>query len=402
MEKLFNYKYLDKNHLKGFHTYKYSAIDTSPLSNYVMHPLWNASVKLLPKWIAPNLLTFAGFLLMVASVVLLGLYDYGCYGPLRDNVQVVPDWVFTVCAVFIFVAYNLDGMDGKQARRIGVSGPLGEMFDHGLDSYVVFFIPYALMTVFGRDNEYTVSVFRGFILIMSVSLNFYVSHCEKYNTGTLYLPWGYDISMWVSSLLFLVPGLYGPRVYHIYLFGYKFVNVLEVVVHATGLFTTLPIAFYNVYMAKKNNTIIYKSILDMVRPVWSMLIMNATILVWVIKSPNNILEYDPKAFILLYGTHFSNIACRLIVAEMSKQKCDIVTWMCWPLRAAVAISLFFPHIEIIVFYCTFFFSLAAHLHYGVCVVIITFLYYSFNLKQFKHKFFFYFLTFLAYLVSKLY
>lgn len=25
-----------------------------------------------------------------------------------------------------------DGIDGKQARRIGLSGPLGELFDHGL------------------------------------------------------------------------------------------------------------------------------------------------------------------------------------------------------------------------------------------------------------------------------
>ncbi|CAH0403053.1 unnamed protein product [Chilo suppressalis] len=368
MEMFFNYKYLSKKHLKGFDTYKYSAIDTSPLSNYVMHPLWNVSVKLLPKWIAPNLLTFAGFLLMVAAVVLLGIYDYGCYGPLRATVQVVPDWVFTACAVFIFVSYNLDGMDGKQARRIGLSGPLGEMFDHGLDSYVVFFIPYALVTVFGRDHGYTISVFRGFLLVMSVSLNFYVSHCEKYNTGTLYLPWGYDISMWVSSLLFLMPGLYGPRVYHTYLFGYKFVNLLEIVVHATGLFTTLPITIYNIYIAKRNRTILNKSVIGMVRPVWSMLLMNAAILVWVIKSPNNILEYDPKAFILVYGTFFSNISCRLIVAEMSKQRCDVITWMCWPLLAGVSVSLYLPHLEIAVLYIIFVLSLAAHIHYGVCVV----------------------------------
>lgn len=55
--------------------------------------------------------------------------------------------------------YQLDGIDGKQARRLGVSGPLGEMFDHGLDSYIVFFIPYSLISVFGRD-EYSIPVFR--------------------------------------------------------------------------------------------------------------------------------------------------------------------------------------------------------------------------------------------------
>lgn len=40
---------------------------------------------------------------------------------------------------FTFVRYRSsdsrsisDGIDGKQARRIGLSGPLGELFDHGL------------------------------------------------------------------------------------------------------------------------------------------------------------------------------------------------------------------------------------------------------------------------------
>lgn len=29
-----------------------------------------------------------------------------------------------------------DGIDGKQARRINLSGPLGELFDHGLGEYL--------------------------------------------------------------------------------------------------------------------------------------------------------------------------------------------------------------------------------------------------------------------------
>lgn len=37
--------------------------------------------------------------------------------------------------------FHLDGIDGKQARRIGLSGPLGELFDHGLDSYTAILIP---------------------------------------------------------------------------------------------------------------------------------------------------------------------------------------------------------------------------------------------------------------------
>jgi ethanolaminephosphotransferase len=57
-----DYHYLGQDVLKGFDSYRYSCQDTSPLSKYVMHPFWNLVVKLCPQWVAPNLLTFVGFL----------------------------------------------------------------------------------------------------------------------------------------------------------------------------------------------------------------------------------------------------------------------------------------------------------------------------------------------------
>ncbi|KAI8432862.1 hypothetical protein MSG28_013789 [Choristoneura fumiferana] len=368
--KIFNYKYLTREHLKGFDNYKYSAIDTSPLSQYVMHPFWNTVVKFIPKWIAPNLLTFAGFLCMVASVILLLVYDYHCYasggppGYKRMEGDEIPRWVFTACGVLLFLAYNLDGIDGKQARRIGVSGPLGEMFDHGLDSYIVFFIPFCLFSVVGRD-EFSVSAFRGYLAVTSVVLNFYVSHWEKYNTGTLYLPWGYDLSMWVSSIFFLIAGTRGAEVYKFYLFGeVTFTQGLEVAIHATGLFTTLPIAIYNVYLSYKNRSGKMYSFLEMLRPLFSILVLTTIITVWAIKSPNDIVEYDPRTFLLLFGTLFSNIASRLIVAEMSDQRCDLVTWLLWPLLAGVSLSLWLPAAELVVLYTFMPLSILAH----VCTI----------------------------------
>ena len=34
-------------------------------------------------------------------------------------------------AIGLFAYQSLDAIDGKQARRTGMAGPLGEMFDHG-------------------------------------------------------------------------------------------------------------------------------------------------------------------------------------------------------------------------------------------------------------------------------
>ena len=44
-----------------------------------------------------------------------------------------------------------DGCDGKQARRTGTSSPLGEMFDHGLDSWSAAFFIFNVYSIFGRE-----------------------------------------------------------------------------------------------------------------------------------------------------------------------------------------------------------------------------------------------------------
>ena len=93
-----------------------------------------------------------------------------------------------------------DGIDGKQARRTNTSGPLGEMFDHGLDSWAAFFIPACLWSVFGR-LDYSISSVRFYFVLCNVLICFYSSHWEKYLTKVLFLPWGYDISQ-VNVFLF--------------------------------------------------------------------------------------------------------------------------------------------------------------------------------------------------------
>lgn len=41
----------------------------------------------------------------------------------------------------------LDNLDGKHARRIGASSPLGLMFDHGCDALTTFLFTQGLGTI---------------------------------------------------------------------------------------------------------------------------------------------------------------------------------------------------------------------------------------------------------------
>lgn len=89
-----------------------------------------------------------------------------------------------------------DGIDGKQARRTGTSGPLGELFDHGLDSYSAALIPIYVFSIFGTN---ALTPTRMFFVVWNVFLNFFLTHFEKYNTGVMFLPWAYDFTMWVRN-----------------------------------------------------------------------------------------------------------------------------------------------------------------------------------------------------------
>lgn len=154
-------------------------------------------MQFFPKWLAPNLITFSGFLLTLANFIILGYYDYHFNAADDYKHNIIPQWVFLLASFNIFMAYTLDGIDGKQARRTGTSGPLGELFDHGLDSYTAVLIPIYMFSLFGRAD---ISTMKMHCIVMLVLSNFYFSHFEKYNTGVMFLPWGYDFTMWVRKI----------------------------------------------------------------------------------------------------------------------------------------------------------------------------------------------------------
>ena len=64
-------------------------------------------------WVAPNLLTFTGFLLTVLNFLLFSYYDYGFHALTKDNVNndYIPSWVWALTAINLFVAYTLGEHD---------------------------------------------------------------------------------------------------------------------------------------------------------------------------------------------------------------------------------------------------------------------------------------------------
>jgi ethanolaminephosphotransferase len=71
---------------------------------------------------------------------------------------------------------------------------------------------------------------------------------------------------------------------------------------------------------------------------------------------------------LLVGTIFSNISCRLIVAQMSNTQSETFHWMTPILAIGFGVSFLIPSLERFIIYAFLVLSSLAHWHYGAVVV----------------------------------
>lgn len=367
-------KYLSRDVLAGFDKYKYCSVDTSPVSNYVMHPFWNWLVQFYPMWIAPNVLTFAGFLLLVLQFFIFTLYDNYFYASddTHPEYSPLPNWIWLFAACCMFWAHQLDGTDGKQARRTNTSSPLGELFDHGLDSWATLFMPLGVYSVFSRGSDYSIGPERMFVLLIAVMIMFIASHWEKYNTGILYLPWGYDVSQLGMTLIYLATYFGGYKVWKFTVpaMGLTPGEVFEMIMQFSVWGFGLPMCFWNVYVSYRDKTGKGLSFYESLRPLLPAILEFSLFTIWANSSSYNILNRHPRLFFVAMGTIFSNIACRCIVNGMSNTRCQAFNWLLIPL-IAIVLGVLTIHLGVLELYLLFaycIFVTAAHIHYGICVV----------------------------------
>ncbi|RLN97147.1 hypothetical protein BBJ28_00007853 [Nothophytophthora sp. Chile5] len=119
--------YVSQEGSEKLRTYEYHGADNSLVYKHVLTPMNDFLVELLPLWLAPNLITLIGLLLVGGSHAM-----FVSYCPLLEGDA--PWWAFVLAAAALFAYQTLDNLDGKQARRTDSSSPLGLLFDHGCDA----------------------------------------------------------------------------------------------------------------------------------------------------------------------------------------------------------------------------------------------------------------------------
>ncbi|OWR48307.1 ethanolaminephosphotransferase 1 like protein [Danaus plexippus plexippus] len=338
-------RFLSKDQLEGFEKYKYNSIDTSILSTYVMHPFWNWCVQFCPVWVAPNLLTFSGFLLTVINFLLFSYYDYGFHALSKENFtnDSIPNWVWAVTAVNLFVAYTL----GENHIKIIIA----ELTSH--------------------DIQDELTPLRFYFVIWNIFLNFYLTHWEKYNTGVMFLPWGYDFTMLGSCILLLVTSLIGPSAWHVTLPGGLTPGVVfEIVLYFSAIITSQTVILWNIYKSYRDGTGKMRPFIEAVRPLFPLAIFFILSTAWALYSPNDVINKGPRLFYILTGTIFSNINCRLIVSQMSDTCCESFNDLLIPYAAVVFACLYgvSEAVELVLLSLLTALVSVAHIYYGTHVV----------------------------------
>ncbi|KRX00175.1 hypothetical protein PPERSA_10674 [Pseudocohnilembus persalinus] len=196
--------FISKEGLKELDNYKYVGGSYSWLDNK-LNPYWTKLSELLPKTMAPNLVTFIGFIFILSSYATILPYD----STLKQN---IPNWIFLKCGFDFFIYQTLDAMDGKQARRTKSSSPLGQLFDHGCDSFTLNFFLLVLVQAAKLDH-FVLKI--GFIStqILLFSANWIEYHTHVLNTQ--FMNFGVTESQLIAIFVCLTAGIFGQSTFQI-------------------------------------------------------------------------------------------------------------------------------------------------------------------------------------------
>ncbi|KAK0731189.1 CDP-alcohol phosphatidyltransferase-domain-containing protein [Lasiosphaeris hirsuta] len=331
-------------HLKS---YKYSAVDKSPISNYILRPYWNAFVELLPLWLAPNMVTLLGFCCILVNVGLLVIFMPDLVGP-------GPSWLYFSFAFGLFMYQTMDNVDGKQARRTGTSSGLGELFDHGIDSLNCTLASLLEVAAMGLGASKS-----GVFTALCPCLPMFFSTWETYHTHTLYLGVinGPTEGILIACLIMAISGFYGPGIWterlvdllheRLYLFSglgltpellgdLSFRDIWIALITSSLLLTHIPFCIINVVKARRARNL-------PVAPVfleWTpMLVYTLSIGAW-LYSPHSTLRTENHLvlFCIIMSFVFGRMTTKMILAHLTRQPFPYWTVMLWPLVGGAIIG----------------------------------------------------------------
>ncbi|KAF2013449.1 ethanolaminephosphotransferase 1 [Aaosphaeria arxii CBS 175.79] len=316
--------------LQHLRTYKYSSVDKSFISRYILKHYWNAFVELLPLWLAPNLVTLLGFFFILGNVVLLEVYVPDLVGP-------APSWVYFSFAFGLWMYSTMDNVDGKQARRTGTSSPLGELFDHGIDSLNCTLASLLETAAVGYGSGY-IGAFTALVPVLPM----FFSTWETYHTHTLYLGYfnGPTEGLILACTFMIMSGIYGPEIwstplikyfpsYEEYLGVISFKDLWVPIILVTFFIAHLPACVVNVARARRAQNLPIAPVFKEWTP---LIIFSVATIAW-LGSPYSFILKDNHLvlYCVTMSLVFGRMTTKIILAHLTRQSFPYWTVMLVPM-----------------------------------------------------------------------
>jgi ethanolaminephosphotransferase len=320
---------LSDNVLVHLKSYKYSSVDKSLISRYILKHYWNAFVELLPLWLAPNMVTLLGFVFVVVNVAFIELFMPDLVGP-------GPSWLYYSFAFGVWMYSTLDNVDGKQARRTGTSSGLGELFDHGIDSLNCTLASLLETAAMGLGASK-----MGAFTALVPCLPMFFSTWETYHTHTLYLGYfnGPTEGLLIAIGIMIASGYYGPQIWrtrlsdhlgHPELFDeYTFLDFWVTIILFSFLTAHLPACVYHVVLVRKRQKL---PILPVFLEWAPITVFTGSIIAW-LSSPYSTLLTENRLvlFCVTMSFVFGRMTTKIILAHLTKQPFPYWTVLLTPL-----------------------------------------------------------------------
>ncbi len=175
---------LSSKEIENLKEWKYLVEDFSIISNW-HQPFWRWGVMLFPETVHPNYLTYCSFACILLayklSVSQMFHYDGLSDSEVDCSFELHPGKAWTIVAIVLLnITYmHLDAMDGKQARRLMCSSPIGELLDHALDNIGMIYSLLTATNLWGVEDQYLI-----YTLIFVCSSGFFMSHLDAYLSKT--------------------------------------------------------------------------------------------------------------------------------------------------------------------------------------------------------------------------
>jgi len=209
--------YLSDENLRAIADYKFTSGQYTVLDQLLYKWWWIPCLKVVPYWIAPNCLTVMGFVFSIIAFVAVYLDAPNLTEPLSAPTCII-------AALCIFLYQTLDALDGLHARKFGYGSPLGQLMDHGCDSFTTGFLCFVHIAIFRLGiNNWT----SFFYLVCYQNTLFVYSWWEKtfHEFRSNSANKGVTEGQILLIVQLLVIALYGHEIYHT-----NIIDVIHVVV----------------------------------------------------------------------------------------------------------------------------------------------------------------------------